>query len=306
MYRFITINGVEKDTYRLFVLIGFAVLLISSLFFFKSKRNVIGLHSKRIILFAYRVNVYLGKIVEIVLASIESFLMAYAVDIAASGFNWSFGEFVGTGANYFGLLLMSPFFWIILCLIFMVNPLKQMDITTLSLPLYLFFVKIACFLNGCCWGIPWEYGPYNHHPDHPGNQVPVQAIEAFYALAIFVFLLWYRKRAKTGTVFPMYMILYGATRFFSEFFKDDYGNVLGPLKMYHILCLVSIAYGIQQLVFMHFLRDSISDFFDKRQETINLEIAEYEKKYNEVKERRAKEKQRENKNKKMYAKSRRL
>lgn len=240
---------------------GVCVMLFSSLFYYKSKRNAMGLYAKIITFFTSRVNEKFGKSVEMFFFAIESLLAAYIVNLTVNNFNRSFGRFIGTGANYFGLLLTILFFWLVFSFLIMANPLKILDISTMYLPILLIFFKIACYCAGCCYGIPWEYGPYNHHPDHPGNQVPVQLIEAFWALLIFFFLLWYRKRAKTGSLFPIYMILYSATRFLSEFFRNE-ENVLGPLKIYHILCLVGIAYGLFHLFFLHFYRDTINSVFD--------------------------------------------
>ncbi len=254
---------------------GIYVMLFSSLFYYKSKRDAMGLHSRKIIFVASKTNKILGKIVEILLFAIESLLSAYIVNLAVNSFNRSFGAFIGTGANYFGMLLTVLFFWVVFSLLIMANPLKILDISTMYLPIILFFFKIACYCAGCCWGIPWEHGPYNYHPDHPGNQVPVQLIEAFWAFAIFLFLLWYRRKAKTGSLFPIYMILYSATRFLSEFFRHE-ENVLGPLKMYHILCLIGIAYGIFHLVFLRFYRDTINEFFDNIHGKLDTQMAEYE------------------------------
>ena len=240
---------------------GSYIMMLSTLFYYKSKRNAMGLYSKTIMSFASQANEKHGKVIEIVFFAIESLLAAYIINLTVSLFNRSFGSFVGTGANYFGSLLTVLFFLIIFSLLIIANPLKILDISTMYLPVRLFFVKLSCYCAGCCYGIPWEYGPYNYHPDHPGNQVPVQLIEAFWALLIFFFLLWYRKKAKTGSLFPIYMILYSATRFISEFFRHE-ENVLGPLKMYHILCLVGIAYGLFHLFFLHFYRDTINSVFD--------------------------------------------
>lgn len=258
MHRFV-INGTSE--YYFVSDIGFYLMLFSTLFYYKSKRNAMGLYSRNIIFAATKINKNLGIITEILLFAIESLLAAYLISFAVGSFNRSFGEFIGTGANYFGMLLTVMFFWIVLSVLLMANPLKMLDISTMYLPIHLFFVKLSCYCAGCCWGIPWEYGPYNYHYDHPGNQVPVQLIEAIWALLIFLFLLWYRKKAKTGSLFPIYMILYSATRFLSEFFRNE-ENVLGPLKIYHILCLVGIVYGLFHLLFLHFYRDTINEFFD--------------------------------------------
>lgn len=307
----------EQDAYSLFNNIGYIVCMISSAFFFKMKCNATGLWSKYAIHYATRFNRIVGKVVEFALITVESVLVARMIDIALASFNKPFGNMVGTGVNYFGGLFGVLPFWFVLCIVFMINPLKQIDIATIGLPIYLFFVKFACFFNGCCWGIPWEYGPYNYHYDHPGNQVPVQLIEAFFAMMLFIFLLWYRKKAKPGTMYPMYLILYSATRFFSEFFKDDYENVLGPLKMYHILCLVGIVIGFVLLLIVKTFGDKIQAIFEKPHKKLDLKISEYEAAHKEEWERQAREKARkkeeknkakekEKQNKKLYAKSRKL
>ena len=269
-----TVGGMSQ--YDFLGVVGYYVMLFSTLFYYKSKRNAMGLFSRKIIFAATKINKILGKIFEILLFVLESYLAASIIDLAIGNFNRSFGEFVGTGANYFGMLLTVLLFWIVLSLILMVNPLKLLDISTMYLPVYLFFIKLACYCTGCCWGIPWEKGPYNHHISHPGNQVPVQLIEAIWALLIFLFLLWYRKKAKTGSLFPIYMILYSATRFLSEFFRHE-ENILGPLKMYHILCLIGIAYGAFHLLFLHFYRETINAFFDNIHGKFDAQVAAYEK-----------------------------
>lgn len=264
----------DMSAYDFFGVVGYYIVLFTTLFYYKTKRNTMGLHSRKIIFFASKINEKLGKVVEFVLVAFESYLAVLVIDLAIGNFNRSFGNFIGTGANYFGMLLTVLFFWIILAFILMVNPLKLLDLSTLSLPLYLIFIKISCYCAGCCYGIPWEYGPYNHNPNNPGNQVPVQLIEAFWALAIFIFLLWYRKKAKKGTLFPIYMILYSATRFCSEFLRNE-SNVLGPLKIYHLLCLVGIAYGFLHLLFLHFYRDDINRIFNGAHDKLDKKIEQY-------------------------------
>jgi len=268
MYRFIG----EQPAYDLFNYIAFVVTMISSLFYYKAKCNVMGAFSKNIVTLTSRANVFFGKVSKFVLVSIESLLMALLVDISGSN-NKPFGNLVGTGANYFGLLFLVPITWFLLSSFFIVNPLKNIDIATLYLPVNLFFAKIACFCNGCCWGVDWEYGLYNHHYDHPGKQVPVQALEAFCALAIFVFLLIYRKKAKPGRLFPIYMIIYSATRFPIEFFSAAHEPVIGPFNTYHILCIIGIVLGILMLLFVRHFGEKISELFEKAQGIIDSKFA---------------------------------
>lgn len=222
-------------------------------------------------------------------AVIEIFIISIVQFAFVTQINISFGKFVGTGGNYFGLLFFEPLILIAFCLLVGINPLKQLDILTPAFPLALIFTKISCFCAGCCNGAEWEYGLYNH--TYNRVEFPVQLLEAGLALLIFIFLLFYRKKAKAGTMFPTYLILYSATRFFSEFTKDNL-TVFWILKIYHILCLIGIVVGIAELIFVHFFRDRINNFFDEHKFI--------------PKEKREKQKKEPAKNKKVQAKSKKI
>lgn len=264
-----------QSSYEFFISVAVAVTVIASLFLYPLKRKVIGLHAERIIFFVSRYNDKAGDIVAKILISFESFLMACLL-VYASTLNSSFGNMVGTSTNYFATLFLIGPFWLTLSLILMINPLKQIDIATLLAPFYLFFTKIACFCQGCCWGIPWKYGLYNHHYDHPGNQVPVQLIEMFFVLVIFIFLLFYIKKSKPGKALPMYLILYSGTRFFYEFLSGSHPAVIGPFNMYHIFCVITILIGLLMLIFVKLFGDKISSYFDLQHEKFYIKQAQKE------------------------------
>lgn len=251
------------------------ILFISSLFFFKPKSRAMGLWSKHIINTFFTYNGVFGNLVKVIFVSLESLFLAYALNLSTF-MNVSFGELVGTGANYFATLLVAPVFWCVASLILVANPIKQIDVATMFAPIYLIFVKIACFCQGCCWGIEWKYGLYNHHPHHPGTQVPVQAIEAFLALAIFIFLLVYRRKAKMGTMYPMYLILYSATRFPVEFLSAAHEKVVGPFNTYHFLCVIGVVIGILMLLFVKRFGEKINDFFEIPHKKLDAKIVKYE------------------------------
>ncbi len=258
MYRFFG----EQDAYSLFNTVSVYATILICLLFVKYKTNELGLFSQHAVLYASRKSTLLGTILKYILSFVEIALLT-AVSLIMVNFNYPFGDLVGTGANYFGGLFACFVLELVCSLVIMANPLKHLDIATLLLPMRLFFLKVACYLNGCCWGIPWKYGPYNNHYHHPGNQVPVQAIEAGFAIAILIFLLIYRKKSKPGTLFPMYMILYGATRFFVEFFSAAHEKILGPFNTYHFLCIISVIVGTILLIIIHFFGEKMMDFFDK-------------------------------------------
>lgn len=102
------------------------------------------------------------------------------------------------------------------------------------IPLFHFFGRVGCFLSGCCYGIPWAYGPVYHHSVAPGaNDVarfPVQLVEAAVNLALFFLLYGLLRRKKCqGQLLGLYLLIYPACRFVLEFFRgDEYrGFILG-------------------------------------------------------------------------------
>ena len=275
MYRFFG----ETDAYSLFNTLARVLTIVASLLYFNIKKDSISSYSKILINFVGQKGIVIGKIkvekiVEFILVSVELLIMGYLPSLAAK-VNQPFGRLVGTGGNYFGLLTVVWLVVILISVLILSNPIKQLDLVAIFLPFRMIFTRLACFFNGCCWGIPWEYGPYNYHYDHPGNQVPVQAIEAGFVLIIFLFLLWYRKRARPGTMFPMYMFLYSGLRFFNEFFTAADPDIIGPFNMYHILCAIGFVVGLVAFFVMRKYGEKISSAFDR---TVNNKIDEITRK----------------------------
>ncbi len=238
------------------------VTLVFCVFLYFLKKDSISLYSEKLLYVLDKKNIKSKNIVKVVLVCAE-LLLTTRLTTLSSNVNRAFGELVGTGANYFGLLIVAPIAWFIISLIIQSNLLRLADIVTLTLPPFLFVVKIACYCQGCCWGIPWEHGPYNHHIDHPGNQVPVQAIEAALAILILFFLFFIRKKTKPGQLYPAYLIAYSATRFPVEFLSEAHEKILGPFNTYHFLCIAGVAIGIIMLIIVKLFGDRMMEFFEK-------------------------------------------
>ena len=170
------------------------------------------------------------------------------------------GNYIGTGANYYGILYFAPLIMMGLFLILSVNPFKQMDLIAPAFPLALFFIKLACLYQGCCVGFEWEHGVYSHEIDK--MIFPTQLVEAILALLIFIFLLCIRKKAKEGTLYPIYAIAYSATRFISEFTRYE-DNTFLIFKKYHFVCLVGVIIGVAQYIFIKNNKEKILRFYDK-------------------------------------------
>ena len=98
-----------------------------------------------------------------------------------------------------------------------VRPLRWLDDTT---PLYLALasaLKIGCFCSGCCNGLPWEYGLYNHLTEQ--REFPIQLVE----LMLYAALLWMILRCSVapGRRFALFLVGYSLVRFVVQFFRAD-------------------------------------------------------------------------------------
>ena len=252
----------DQWSYALINSFATPVALIFCVFLYFLKKDSISLYSEKLLYVLGKKNIKSKNIVKVILVCAELLLIT-RLSAYSSIVNTPFGKLVGTGGNYFGLLIVAPIAWFLVSLILCSNPLKQADIATLSLPPFLFVVKIACYCQGCCWGIPWEHGPYSRHLDHPGNQVPIQAIEAVLALVILFFLFYIRKKTKPGQLFPIYLIVYSATRFPVEFLSAAHKKIAGPFNTYHFLCIAGIVVGIIMLLIIKFCGDKMNEVFER-------------------------------------------
>ena len=173
-----------------------------------------------------------------------AFLLLLSMSILTLGLiatlNRAFADWFTHGnANYYGNLTAWLIGMTLLPIMFKVSPLKTMDLLSPGLPLCLFFAKFACFFYGCCSGFEMP-GSWYFNQKTGRCEFPVQLVEALVALVLYVFLRWYQKQNKIlGSVFPVYLILYTASRFLTEFLRADLDNILGPFDAYQIM---SIAY----------------------------------------------------------------
>lgn len=116
-------------------------------------------------------------------------------------------------------------------------------------PVGLGFGRIGNFINGELWGrvtdAQWgmvfpDGGPLPRHP----SQLYESALEGW--LLLFVMLLIYRAKPKTGVLTGTFVMGYATVRFFVEFFREpdaQLGTVLGPFSMGQVLCGLMWAFG---------------------------------------------------------------
>ncbi len=192
---------------------------------------------------------------------IEMFLTLLVLPLSTLFFNNWFGELMKTGANYYGFLFFCPIALFVFCCIVWANPIKRFDFLTVLMPFEFIFIRLGCLFQGCCNGVGWEYGIYNYFSERP--EVPTPLLESILALGLFIFLLIWRKKAKPGTLYPMYLLLYSFFRFFIEFFSTVRVKYFNFFNKYQFLCLAGMLVGSVLLLLMTEYGEKISTYFDE-------------------------------------------
>lgn len=97
--------------------------------------------------------------------------------------------------------------------------------------------RLGCFLNGCCYGIPWSWGV-----DFGDGilRLPTQLFESWFHLTAFVLLIRFKdKFTVPGIFFKYYISAYLVFRFFCEFFREN-ERMWGVLTLYQGLALIGL------------------------------------------------------------------
>lgn len=154
-----------------------------------------------------------------------------------------FGLVTTNNDNYFIIPMVTPFMFMIPVALLSMAPLKHLDLYTPGYAVALVFLKLACFCQGCCRGIEIDNGMYNYETGLV--EFPIQLLESGVALLIAIALIIYRKKTKhVGTVLPMYLILYGITRFFLQYLRVGYPPIFIGLDVYQLFSIGAIILGI--------------------------------------------------------------
>lgn len=179
------------------------------------------------------------------------YYMAHPLEIFLP-FEFSNGiRFTGiSGMSYHGGLIGFLAATVLFCRKAKIPFWRFIDLLIPVIPLGYTFGRIGNFINGELYGratdVPW--GMY-----FPADQAgllrhPSQLYEAFFEGIVLFALLWLLrgKRPFEGFLAALYLIGYGAVRFFIEFVREpdaQLGFVLGPFSMGQMLCFIMIISG---------------------------------------------------------------
>jgi phosphatidylglycerol:prolipoprotein diacylglycerol transferase len=120
------------------------------------------------------------------------------------------------------------------------------DVTAPVIMLGLFFGRLGCFFNGCCYGAPTSSWMGIDLPGHAESVHPTQLYEAIATLALYLALHYIvrpRKRAD-GEVFAWMLVLYAVTRSLLELFRADPRGSLGPVSTSQLISVPLAAFGL--------------------------------------------------------------
>ena len=142
------------------------------------------------------------------------------------------------GTSFYGAMFFPPLFMVLLALLLRVPPLALLDLCAPAECVMLAILKMQCAVNGCCVGILLTITA-----DGTYIRFPSQIIELLNALVLMVMLLWLiRKGTWQGRIYPIYMLLYGITRFILNLLRDTKPFLLGlPAGNFWSLVAIVIA-----------------------------------------------------------------
>jgi prolipoprotein diacylglyceryltransferase len=124
------------------------------------------------------------------------------------------------------------------------------DSFVLAIPIAEIVGRIACWLNGCCYG--------EHSVDswavyqHDAWRYPTQFYSMLTAAAIFGVLFAVRKKmAYDGQLFLVFLILFASSRFFIEEVRWQSGNSIWGLTAMQWFCIDMLSIGTVRLIRHH-------------------------------------------------------
>ncbi len=158
-----------------------------------------------------------------------SFFLSHPIQIV-SPFDVQAGAWVGiSGMSYHGGVIGVLLAVWIFSRRYQKSLLPLLDVIALSAPLAIFFGRIGNFITGELFGrvttVPW--GMVFARSGDDALRHPSQLYEAFgEGILLFVALLWFSKQQRTrGMLVVWYVGLYGAIRFFLEFFREPDSHI---------------------------------------------------------------------------------
>ena len=156
--------------------------------------------------------------------------------------NLSFG-----GRSFYGAIVFSPIIFWPASRILRISYTETLDFVAPAGCMTLALVKLQCLRDGCCIGKILYM-----NEDYIYVRFPSQIIEmiTFLIIAVVLLLIVHNEKNR-GTIFFWFLILYGATRFILDFFRETTPAYLFGLSAGSFWSMWSCIIGITVLFAMH-------------------------------------------------------
>ena len=151
-----------------------------------------------------------------------------------------------SGMVYYGGLLRGIVGALRYCKMRKLDFKKFSDCFAVGLPLFLAITRIGCFFAGYSYGVKSSLG----FADSEGaTRFPVQLVECFVCVLIFVLLILLVKKGKyRGQLLYIYLLTYACARFFIDFFRgDESRGFLLFLSTSQWISLILICFSVYKL-----------------------------------------------------------
>ncbi|MBR2902934.1 MAG: prolipoprotein diacylglyceryl transferase [Clostridia bacterium] len=143
------------------------------------------------------------------------------------------------GISFFGCVFIMPLAAIAESFVVREKMSDLLDEFSVCICVMLAAMKINCCMSGCCGGRDISLFGINYN--FPSQQA--EFINAVILMAILLTLAISRKHR--GKLYPLFMVLYGVTRFFLNFFRQEYDLYKGGFPPWGtVWSIVSIIIGI--------------------------------------------------------------
>ncbi|MBO4667066.1 MAG: prolipoprotein diacylglyceryl transferase [Bacilli bacterium] len=147
------------------------------------------------------------------------------------------------GVSFFGAVLFLPLMLWPISKLIKVDSKTYYDLSAAAVCGMLMVMKINCLISGCCGGKIIGYNSDNTPIVFP-SQI-AEMINAFLIMDVLIFII--KKRKLKGMIFPLFMVLYGFSRFILNLFRDAEDAIFG-LPIGNFWAIVSFIIGIAIII----------------------------------------------------------
>lgn len=167
---------------------------------------------------------------------------------------WFFVEnFAFGGRSFYGAVFLVPVVFWLFAYVIRIPYAQLMDLCAPAECIMLSIMKIKCLIDGCCIGrtlFVTELGEIVRFP----SQI-VELVAAY--VIVWVLLAMSCKTQHRGKIYPWYLILYGASRFVLNFFRDEWAQYNGGIPPFgNIWSVCAVIIGVVWIILYNKRRDA--------------------------------------------------